>query len=154
MESKHNRKWYVLESGPLSILSPLPAHTGKSRFSVSIRNRRYHFCLRFGQNNLLKGSFGNTASKVWKQQTRFYWVCSWEIMADATSLTSSVWWIDSFIEKISTSIFSLCRQIVSSVLLNLENIPVNAVNIWFDLFHGFAPKCAMFILRVTHEREI
>ena len=31
--------------------------------------------------------FGNTASKVWKQQTRFYWVCSWEIMADATSLT-------------------------------------------------------------------
>ena len=33
-----------------------------------------------------KGSFGNTASKAWKQQTRFYWVCSWEIMAYATSL--------------------------------------------------------------------
>ena len=31
------------------------------------------------QNKLWKGSFGNTAVKVWKQQTRFYWVCSWEI---------------------------------------------------------------------------
>ena len=29
----------------------------------------------------------NTASEVWKQQTRFYWVYSWELMADATSLT-------------------------------------------------------------------
>ena len=36
--------------------------------------------------NNLKRSFENTASKVWKQQTQFYWVCSWEIMADATSL--------------------------------------------------------------------
>ena len=33
------------------------------------------------------GSFGNTSSKAWKQQTRFYWVCSWEIMTDATFLT-------------------------------------------------------------------
>ena len=37
-------------------------------------------------NNLKKRSFGKTASRVWKQQTRFYWVCSWGIMADATSL--------------------------------------------------------------------
>ena len=34
-----------------------------------------------------KRSFGNTASKAWKQQTWFYWVCSWQIMAYATSLT-------------------------------------------------------------------
>ena len=34
-------------------------------------------------------SFGNiTAPKVWKQQTRFDWACSWEIMADTTSLTT------------------------------------------------------------------
>ena len=49
----------------------------------------YHFglILCFASIICKKGSFGNTVSKAWKQQTRFYWVCSWEIMAYATSLT-------------------------------------------------------------------
>ena len=38
-------------------------------------------------NNLKRGFVGNTASKVWKPQTHFDWVCSWEILEDATSLT-------------------------------------------------------------------
>ena len=36
-------------------------------------------------NNLKKTSFGNTASNVWIQPTRFDRVCSWEVLADATS---------------------------------------------------------------------
>ena len=51
----------------------------------------YHFGLIWCFASIIckKGSFGNTASKAWKQQTRFYWVCSWEILAYATSLTST-----------------------------------------------------------------
>ena len=33
-------------------------------------------------NNLTRRFFGNTASKVWKQQAWFDWVCSWEVVSD------------------------------------------------------------------------
>ena len=50
-------------------------------FSVSRSGEYFDFQIIW--NEIL----GNTASKVWKQQSQFYWVCSWEIMADTTSLT-------------------------------------------------------------------
>ena len=81
---RHCRWCYVLCCGPKSL--PVIHHSADYIFWY-FWDLWTHACLFWIYKQSEKRSFENTVFKIWNLLTRFDWVCSWDIIADTTSLT-------------------------------------------------------------------